>query len=509
MARSFNGTTDKIALNPGACTNLNGAISLVAIVNAAALPSAGNRNAVWTADLASSSDAGYLLRVNSEGYPTLDTNSATVAPGGATNIATGAWYLIAVTKAAGTEVVKAYTYNFATKVWKEATSASTLANPTGTAAQLGVGCKVATSVSFWNGALAVIGAWDIVLAKSNLESLVNAADNKSYLSFWEALGPKGLWALNQAEVSIEIKDRTAGKADQKSLTGTTVSSGEPVEYSTVAPEITKPADQVSTEGAPTSLSITSAHATSFSAAGLPAGLTINSATGTISGTPTGVETTEVTVTAKGVGGEVSTKFNWQIVAGGVTTTLIDDFTRSDESPLAKGWAYFREKTNGVVVSNAYQALFTGYWYWTRKRFTNSAEAAMEAAALPPAQPFSYFFVAAMIQGDLASYYSFGWENGKARISKTIAGVSSTIAGDVAMTLEAGDFLAITVSGGVVHGWRFRKGAWTEILSVADSTFTKGYIGFGSYAEGSGNFWRLDNFEGGGTPIAPSGYEMIV
>lgn len=81
---------------------------------------------------------------------------------------------------------------------------------------------------------------------------------------------------------------------------------------TEAPTVTKPADQESTQGSAASLQIEAEGATEYKAAGLPAGLAINPATGKITGTPSTAEETTVTITVKGAGGEATTTFKWRI-----------------------------------------------------------------------------------------------------------------------------------------------------------------------------------------------------
>ncbi|GAA4622625.1 hypothetical protein GCM10023196_015580 [Actinoallomurus vinaceus] len=93
--------------------------------------------------------------------------------------------------------------------------------------------------------------------------------------------------------------------------------------------VTNPGDQTSTVGTAANLQIhasdsASGQSLTYSASGLPAGLSINSSTGLISGTPTTTGTSNVTVTAKdatGAGG--STSFTWTVnSAGGCSTTNI-------------------------------------------------------------------------------------------------------------------------------------------------------------------------------------------
>ncbi|HVV22848.1 MAG TPA: ricin-type beta-trefoil lectin domain protein, partial [Pseudonocardiaceae bacterium] len=84
--------------------------------------------------------------------------------------------------------------------------------------------------------------------------------------------------------------------------------------------VTGPGNQTSTVGTAASLQI---HATdsgnqtlTYSASGLPAGLSINSSTGLISGTPTAAGTSNVTVTASdATGASGSTSFTWTVTTG--------------------------------------------------------------------------------------------------------------------------------------------------------------------------------------------------
>jgi Putative Ig domain len=85
--------------------------------------------------------------------------------------------------------------------------------------------------------------------------------------------------------------------------------------------VTNPGNQTGTVGTTTSLQI---HATdsggatlTYSAGGLPTGLSINSSTGLISGTPSAAGTFSVTVTASdSTGASGSTSFSWVISGGG-------------------------------------------------------------------------------------------------------------------------------------------------------------------------------------------------
>ena len=92
--------------------------------------------------------------------------------------------------------------------------------------------------------------------------------------------------------------------------------------------VTNPGAQTSTVGTAASLQIQASDSASgqtltYSATGLPAGLSVNSSTGLISGTPTTAGTSTVTVTAKdATGASGSASFSWTVnPAGGNTVTV--------------------------------------------------------------------------------------------------------------------------------------------------------------------------------------------
>ena len=123
-------------------------------------------------------------------------------------------------------------------------------------------------------------------------------------------------AVGTSTVAVTAKDGNGAYATQSFVW--TVSAGTNAHIVTV----TTPANQTSTVGTAASLQIgatdsASGQTLTYGAAGLPAGLTVNSSTGLISGTPTTAGTSTVTVTATdATGASGSTSFSWTVGSGG-------------------------------------------------------------------------------------------------------------------------------------------------------------------------------------------------
>jgi len=136
--------------------------------------------------------------------------------------------------------------------------------------------------------------------------------------------------------------------------------------------VTNPGDQTTTVGRSASLQISASDSAggtlSYSASGLPSGLSINSSTGLISGTPTTAGSNSVTVTASDSSGPTgSTQFTWTIASagggGGCTSNQLlgnPGFETGTAAPWATTTGVINNKTTEPPNSGSWDAWLDGY-----------------------------------------------------------------------------------------------------------------------------------------------------
>ncbi|WP_225834283.1 M4 family metallopeptidase [Streptomyces sp. NK08204] len=133
--------------------------------------------------------------------------------------------------------------------------------------------------------------------------------------------------------------------------------------------VTNPGNQSSTVGTAVSLQVqassTNAGALTYSATGLPAGLSINSSTGLITGTPTTAGTSSTTVTVKDSTGATGTAtFTWTVATsgGGCTSTqlLANPGFESGNTGWTASSGVIDNSTGEAAHSGSYKAWLDGY-----------------------------------------------------------------------------------------------------------------------------------------------------
>ncbi|WP_055590725.1 protease pro-enzyme activation domain-containing protein [Streptacidiphilus griseoplanus] len=129
--------------------------------------------------------------------------------------------------------------------------------------------------------------------------------------------------------------------------------------------VTNPGNQSTAVGTAASLQIKASDSASgqtltYSASGLPAGLSINSSTGLISGTPSTAGTSTVTVTVKdGTGALGTATFTWTVGSGGGTGCTAAQLIGNGgfETGSASPWT----ASSGVVDNSTGEAAHSGSW----------------------------------------------------------------------------------------------------------------------------------------------------
>ena len=136
---------------------------------------------------------------------------------------------------------------------------------------------------------------------------------QNFVNAWASHG-MNLGTMNYQILATEAFGGGSGSSNVTVSHGSSSGGGNTV-------TVTNPGNQSGTVGTAASVQV---HATdsggaalTYSATGLPAGLSINSSTGLISGTPTAAGTSSVTVTAKdSTGASGSTTFTWTVASSG-------------------------------------------------------------------------------------------------------------------------------------------------------------------------------------------------
>ncbi|MGW2424826.1 putative Ig domain-containing protein [Streptomyces sp. NPDC001709] len=127
--------------------------------------------------------------------------------------------------------------------------------------------------------------------------------------------------------------------------------------------VTNPGSQSTTTGSSVSLQIKATDSggasLTYSASGLPTGLSINSSTGLISGTASTAGTYQVTVTAKdSTGASGSTSFTWTVGSGGGGCSSSQLLANPGFESGSTGWT----ATSGVIVNDTGEAAHGGSYY---------------------------------------------------------------------------------------------------------------------------------------------------
>jgi beta-glucosidase len=132
------------------------------------------------------------------------------------------------------------------------------------------------------------------------------------LQYWNTTSNR--WATSTGSYGINVGDSSASLPLSGTLSVSSAQLGQPV-------RVASPGPQEDIAGSPVSLAVSASDSNSrqplsYTATGLPVGLSISLTSGTITGLPTTPGTSTVTLTARdGTGALATTTFTWTVVSG--------------------------------------------------------------------------------------------------------------------------------------------------------------------------------------------------
>lgn len=148
---------------------------------------------------------------------------------GATSLTANVWYLIVVRKAQGTATPRFSLYNFTSGLWTHQAGASSMTDWASPGTDGSIRFTYETETDNLDGRIAARAAWANALPWSPDaagDTALEAAGLQTSLQNWLTSDPSALWAFNQSSIATPVSDLTGSGANQLSIVGTTVVTGD-------------------------------------------------------------------------------------------------------------------------------------------------------------------------------------------------------------------------------------------------------------------------------------------
>ncbi|WP_237111578.1 M4 family metallopeptidase [Nocardioides sp. WS12] len=209
-------------------------------------------------------------------------------------------------------------------------------------------------------------------------AMLMKTSSSNYLKYrtWTLTAAKNLYPGSCAEFNAVKAAWNAVSVPAQTADPTCTTAGNTV-------TVTNPGNRTGTVGTATSLQLTGSSSgagqtLTWSATGLPAGLSINASSGLISGTPTTAVTASVTVTARDTTGATgSTSFTWTISGGGTPSGNLL------KNPGFESGFVDWTGTSGPITNNTGRPARTGTWkMWLGGNGSTSTENENQSVSIP-------------------------------------------------------------------------------------------------------------------------------
>jgi hypothetical protein len=190
-----------------------------------------------------------------------------------------------------------------------------------------------------------------------------------------------------------------------------------------------------------------------------------------------------------------------------TVTVLDSFKRPNENPLSNSgkWKeFFPSGSNkGDISSEHWETILASRAegaYWQPIEFSNPGVAVQWVEKVTDNTYWELWAciahpTSASLNGYVLKLKQEGGGKFAVELEKCVANSFSELAKTTGVTFAVGDRFGLSVQESKVIAWRKKGGgAWEELISKADSTYTTGFVGFVAEA----GFGNIVNFEAGST-----------